>query len=248
MEPSTPRGAGSTDETSARLGRRRRRLRRRTAFRSFLTLVVPGGRGPAGPADPGGTAGPERAGGLERAGETAAADRGPDVVREDFPAALTDGFPDVVPEVVTEVASDVRDEQTGAVGATDPDGPPPAPSGPQDELASVRDIVVRLRVAYPLADAATVEGTVRAAYASFHHAKIRAYIPILVERRSRSELRAGHRAAARPAAEAERTGRPHPPRGAPPEAVLPVGALGTGEEGPATAPTSLGRTWWKGGR
>ncbi|MFJ5548188.1 three-helix bundle dimerization domain-containing protein [Streptomyces sp. NPDC093225] len=224
MEPSTPRAAGSTGEASAGLGRRHRGLRRRGAFWSFLTPVLPGGRGPAGPAEPGGAAGPERA------GDHAGADRGPDVFTDDRPGSVADDLPGLVP--------DVRHEQAGGAAPADPDGPPPTPSGPQDELASVRDIVVRLRAAYPLADAATVEGTVRAAYASFHHAKVRAYIPILVERRSRSELRATHRT----------TARPHVPQGAPPGTVLPVSPLGTGEQRPATAPTSVGRTWWKGGR
>ncbi|MFJ9343184.1 three-helix bundle dimerization domain-containing protein [Streptomyces sp. NPDC101733] len=53
---------------------------------------------------------------------------------------------------------------------------------------SVRNLVARLMAAYPLVDAATVETTVRTAYASFDRARVRAYIPILVERRSRQAL------------------------------------------------------------
>ncbi|WP_158820745.1 MULTISPECIES: three-helix bundle dimerization domain-containing protein [unclassified Streptomyces] len=60
-----------------------------------------------------------------------------------------------------------------------------------DELASVRTTVARLRAAYPSVDAATVETTVEAAYASFRQAKVRTYVPILAERRSRKALAAG---------------------------------------------------------
>ncbi|WP_362880861.1 three-helix bundle dimerization domain-containing protein [Streptomyces sp. NPDC048383] len=54
----------------------------------------------------------------------------------------------------------------------------------------MRSMVARLRAAYPSVDAAAVEATVRVAYDSFRQARIRAYIPILVERRSRKALSA----------------------------------------------------------
>ncbi|MEV7723183.1 hypothetical protein AB0P15_00440 [Streptomyces sp. NPDC087917] len=81
------------------------------------------------------------------------------------------------------------------------DGRPAEPSpGDRDEreLVSVRNLVARLKAAYPLVDAATVEAVVRTAYASFDRARVRAYIPILVERRSRQALgAAGGRGAGR---------------------------------------------------
>ncbi|MEU1694155.1 three-helix bundle dimerization domain-containing protein [Streptomyces hirsutus] len=55
---------------------------------------------------------------------------------------------------------------------------------------SIRNLVARLRAAYPSVDAVTVEATVRTAYDCFHQARVRAYVPILVERRSRRVLRA----------------------------------------------------------
>ncbi len=74
---------------------------------------------------------------------------------------------------------------------TDPAGSRTAPPpGSQDESVSIRDMVARLRAAYPSVDAVTVEATVRTAYDSFHQARVRAYVPILVERRSRKVLRA----------------------------------------------------------
>ncbi|MFB8034193.1 three-helix bundle dimerization domain-containing protein [Streptomyces sp. NPDC056004] len=44
-------------------------------------------------------------------------------------------------------------------------------------------------------DAVTVEMTVRTAYDSFHQARVRVYVPIRVERRSRRVLRAACRTA-----------------------------------------------------
>ncbi|GAA3264681.1 three-helix bundle dimerization domain-containing protein [Streptomyces lavendulae] len=74
--------------------------------------------------------------------------------------------------------------------------PPGLPrAGAPDEPAAVRDLVARLKAAYPTVDAVTVEAAVRAAYDSFHRARVRAYIPILAERRSRRALDAVCRAA-----------------------------------------------------
>ncbi|MGO4456065.1 three-helix bundle dimerization domain-containing protein [Streptomyces sp. M-16] len=60
---------------------------------------------------------------------------------------------------------------------------------------AVRNLAARLKASYPTVDAVTVEAAVRAAYDSFHRARVRAYIPILVERRSRRALDAARRAA-----------------------------------------------------
>lgn len=82
----------------------------------------------------------------------------------------------------------------GPVERADPAGPPNLPSsGSQDELVSIRNMVARLRAAYPSVDAVTVEATVRTAYESFHEARVKAYVPILVERRSRRMLSAASR-------------------------------------------------------
>ncbi|MFB6557746.1 three-helix bundle dimerization domain-containing protein [Streptomyces sp. NPDC056400] len=59
-----------------------------------------------------------------------------------------------------------------------------------EELASLRTTVARLKAAYPEVDAGTVEATVRAAYDSFRQARVRKYVPILAERRSRKALAA----------------------------------------------------------
>ncbi|WP_189715177.1 three-helix bundle dimerization domain-containing protein [Streptomyces phaeofaciens] len=61
----------------------------------------------------------------------------------------------------------------------------------QDELDALQDLVGRLRLAYGSADAATVEAAVLDAYEMFKEARIRAFVPILVERRARAALDAG---------------------------------------------------------
>ncbi|MFF2572276.1 three-helix bundle dimerization domain-containing protein [Streptomyces sp. NPDC058084] len=61
-------------------------------------------------------------------------------------------------------------------------------SGPSDESPSLRDLVARLTSAYPSVDTAAVEAAVAASYDHFEQARIRAYLPILVERRSRKAL------------------------------------------------------------
>lgn len=82
-----------------------------------------------------------------------------------------------------------------AAGTGDRPGDPDAPPrGSQDELVTIRDMVARLSAAHPLVDAVTVEATVRAACDSFRQARVRVYIPILVERRSRKALDAAYRA------------------------------------------------------
>ncbi|WP_371679915.1 three-helix bundle dimerization domain-containing protein [Streptomyces sp. NBC_01276] len=80
-----------------------------------------------------------------------------------------------------------------------------------EERMAVRNLVARLKASYPTVDAVTVEAAVRAAYDSFHRARVRAYIPILVERRSRRALDAARRAAPDGAAGGRGTG-PEPAR------------------------------------
>ncbi|MGW2355624.1 three-helix bundle dimerization domain-containing protein [Streptomyces phaeofaciens] len=60
-----------------------------------------------------------------------------------------------------------------------------------DELDALQDVVGRLRLAYGSVDEATVEAAVLDAYEIFKEARIRAFVPILVERRARSALDAG---------------------------------------------------------
>ncbi|GAA2621057.1 MULTISPECIES: three-helix bundle dimerization domain-containing protein [Streptomyces] len=86
-------------------------------------------------------------------------------------------------------------ERTGTVPALEDPGARTSDerSPASEELASVRTTVARLKAAYPSVDADTVEATVRAAYDSFRQAKVRVYVPILAERRSRRALAAaGH--------------------------------------------------------
>lgn len=80
------------------------------------------------------------------------------------------------------------------VERADPAASPNLPAhGSHDELVSVRNTVARLSAAHPSVDAVTVEATVRAAYDSFRQARVRACVPILVERRARRVLRAADR-------------------------------------------------------
>ncbi|MFF3208484.1 three-helix bundle dimerization domain-containing protein [Streptomyces sp. NPDC002962] len=82
-------------------------------------------------------------------------------------------------------------EDAEPVERAEPAAPPDLPSlGSQDELAAIRNMVARLSAAHPSLDAGLVEVTVMGAYDAFRQARVRAYVPILVERRSRRELRA----------------------------------------------------------
>ncbi|WP_030327225.1 three-helix bundle dimerization domain-containing protein [Streptomyces sp. NRRL B-3229] len=65
---------------------------------------------------------------------------------------------------------------------------PLRPGSPQDDDLAVRDIVARLVVAWPAVAGTTVEALVASAFESFREAKVRAYVPILVERRVRGVL------------------------------------------------------------
>ncbi|MFJ9808664.1 three-helix bundle dimerization domain-containing protein [Streptomyces sp. NPDC101158] len=74
----------------------------------------------------------------------------------------------------------------GQPGRGEPSGVPS--SGPSDDSPSLRNLVARLTSAYPSVDTAAVEAAVEASYDHFEQARIRAYLPILVERRSRKAL------------------------------------------------------------
>lgn len=102
----------------------------------------------------------------------------------------------------------------GPAEGADPAAPPGLPPpGPPDEPVAVRDLVARLRASYPTVDAVTVEAAVKAAYDSFHRARIRAYIPILAERRSRRALDAACRAAPDEATDGGAATGPGPAKG-----------------------------------
>ncbi|WP_368078519.1 three-helix bundle dimerization domain-containing protein [Streptomyces sp. NBC_01481] len=90
--------------------------------------------------------------------------------------------------------------------------PSSAPAASRDELVAIQNVAARLRAAYPQADAATVEATVGTAYGSFRQARVRAFLPILVERRARTVLGAAARAAVGEA----RTFQPPPAAGSGP--------------------------------
>ncbi|MGW1894385.1 three-helix bundle dimerization domain-containing protein [Streptomyces sp. NPDC002004] len=77
----------------------------------------------------------------------------------------------------------------------------------QDELAAVRRVAEHLQSVYPSIDAATVDALVHQAHSRLSAARIRTYVPILVERRARLLLVAVMREA-RPATP--------PPAAAPP--------------------------------
>ncbi|WP_143676335.1 three-helix bundle dimerization domain-containing protein [Streptomyces sp. TLI_146] len=58
---------------------------------------------------------------------------------------------------------------------------------PDDGLA-VRTVAERLMRAYPQLDAAVVRSSVRTAYEGFRYARVRTYLPVLMERRARDLL------------------------------------------------------------
>lgn len=78
------------------------------------------------------------------------------------------------------------DGETGTTGLSGPTGPPSA--GSPDQAPSLEDLVARLTVAYPSVDPSAVQAAVSAAHDHFEQARVRAYVPILVERRSRKAL------------------------------------------------------------
>lgn len=65
---------------------------------------------------------------------------------------------------------------------------PPRPGSPQDDDLAVRDLAARLSAAWPGVAGTTVQTLVASGFDSFREAKVRAYVPILVERRVRRVL------------------------------------------------------------
>ncbi|MEU6536964.1 three-helix bundle dimerization domain-containing protein [Streptomyces sp. NPDC047000] len=74
----------------------------------------------------------------------------------------------------------------------------------RDEEDAVRDVLGRLCRAYGSLDGTTVERAVAEARDAFRQARVRAFVPILVERRARAALDS-----------AARRSRPAPPQGDP---------------------------------
>ncbi|MFE1291067.1 three-helix bundle dimerization domain-containing protein [Streptomyces sp. NPDC058751] len=74
---------------------------------------------------------------------------------------------------------------TGAAAAADP----AAPGGVRhDEETALRHMTARLKAAYPSVDPSVVDQVVARARGPFRQAKVRTYVPILVERRVRALL------------------------------------------------------------
>ncbi|MFB7248443.1 hypothetical protein CW362_39125 [Streptomyces populi] len=72
---------------------------------------------------------------------------------------------------------------------TDPAEDPAAPGGVHhDEAVALHRLAMRLKAAYPSVDPSVVDQVVAAARGSFRQAKVRTYVPILVERRVRALL------------------------------------------------------------
>ncbi|KAB1990697.1 three-helix bundle dimerization domain-containing protein [Streptomyces triticiradicis] len=99
---------------------------------------------------------------------------------------------------------------------TDPAEDPAAPEGVrQDEAVALHRLAVRLKAAYPSVEPSVVDQVVAAARGSFRQAKVRTYVPILVERRARALL-AGldgdGTASARPAGNGQGPGEPRTAR------------------------------------
>ncbi|MGW1711540.1 three-helix bundle dimerization domain-containing protein [Streptomyces sp. NPDC002206] len=75
----------------------------------------------------------------------------------------------------------------------------PKPEGLEDsepahrahaEQAALHHVTERLTASFPAADHDTVDALVRTAHETLRHAKVRTYVPILVERRARNVLAA----------------------------------------------------------
>ncbi|MEU4171115.1 hypothetical protein AB0F46_30075 [Streptomyces sp. NPDC026665] len=84
-----------------------------------------------------------------------------------------------------------------AVATADPEAPVDAvasadPAAPlevrQDEAAALRHLTARMKAAYPSVAPAVVDQVVATARSSFQQAKVRTYVPILVERKVRALL------------------------------------------------------------
>ncbi|MFE9809802.1 three-helix bundle dimerization domain-containing protein [Streptomyces sp. NPDC005548] len=87
----------------------------------------------------------------------------------------------------TSSAPDASTDARSAAGHEDGAGPR---DGRQDEKAALLHLATRLKAAHPSIEASIVDDTVTAAHDAFRQAKIRTYVPILVERRARTLLEA----------------------------------------------------------
>ncbi|MFC4506883.1 MULTISPECIES: three-helix bundle dimerization domain-containing protein [Streptomyces] len=82
----------------------------------------------------------------------------------------------------------------------------------RNELDAVQDVVRRLVLAYDSVDAAVVEAAVKEACEVFREARVRAFVPILVERRARGALTSYRRTGSGSHASAPRPYSPTPLR------------------------------------
>ncbi|MFE3826703.1 three-helix bundle dimerization domain-containing protein [Streptomyces sp. NPDC059092] len=75
-------------------------------------------------------------------------------------------------------------------GAPEPGAPADSGPGPHSpaEQAALRRVTERLKASFPAVDSDTVDALVRTAHEALRHAKVRAYVPVLVERRARIAL------------------------------------------------------------
>ncbi|MFI0960415.1 three-helix bundle dimerization domain-containing protein [Streptomyces sp. NPDC021080] len=98
----------------------------------------------------------------------------------------------------TDEPAATADESRASRGASRTPAPPadtgPAedPAAPQgvrhDEAVALLHLATRLKAAYPSVDPSVVDQVVATARGSFRQAKVRTYVPILVERRVRALL------------------------------------------------------------
>ncbi|CCK28694.1 hypothetical protein BN159_4315 [Streptomyces davaonensis JCM 4913] len=82
-------------------------------------------------------------------------------------------------------------------------------SAPAQEAVALLRVAEGLKTAYPALPPEAVDAAVASAHEAFHEARIRAFIPILVERRARILLGAVDRDATRQESEPGRQDRTH---------------------------------------
>ncbi|MFJ7299682.1 three-helix bundle dimerization domain-containing protein [Streptomyces sp. NPDC099088] len=106
----------------------------------------------------------------------------------------------------------------------------------QDETAALVHLATRLKAAHPTVEASVVDDTVASAHDAFREAKIRTYVPILVERRARNLLVAIEREGATSPKPASLSAPTAPPGTVPATATA---FRVAGDQGPATGATGL---------
>ncbi|WP_420078293.1 three-helix bundle dimerization domain-containing protein [Streptomyces sp. JL4002] len=57
-----------------------------------------------------------------------------------------------------------------------------------EDVQAIRQVAARLMEAYPRLDAAVVQSTVLTAYEELRYARVRTYLPVLMERRAKDLL------------------------------------------------------------